>query len=68
MQMARRIHHARRNPLPRRHGASQGTTTQTSASKGTSTTDGSSQRARPAAPPEVKSPKNEEGSRGLEPN
>jgi hypothetical protein len=39
-----------------------------SVSKGTTTTDGSPQMTRPPAPPEVKPPKNEEGSWGLEPN
>ena len=61
MQMAHGICHARKNRLPRRHGsemgASQETTTQTSASQGTATTNGSSQRTRPAAPPEVEPPK-----------
>jgi hypothetical protein len=48
MQMAREICPARKNRLPKRHGSeigtSQETTTQTSASQGTATANGSSQR------------------------
>ncbi|KAG0513735.1 hypothetical protein BDA96_10G127900, partial [Sorghum bicolor] len=54
--MARGICHAHRNRLPRRHDTSERTTTQTSASQGTTTTDGS-QRTRPAGPHEVEPPK-----------
>jgi hypothetical protein len=58
MQMARGICPARKNRLPKRHDPkSVETATQTSASQGTATANGSSQRTRPAAPPEVEPPK-----------